>query len=357
MKVAILGAGNAGCAIAADLSLKGQEVTLIKTSNSIHDKYFKHLQENNGNIRLLENGAPKETKIEMVTKDIQKVSEAKVIIICVQTKYHENLIKRLHSHLKDGQIIMVNPGYLSTAYFLKHSFDKDIVVVETTSSFIDARLDEEHELGLVKVGFRNVRNMVGVYPISKLPETKRILAAFDYNFHYMSTVEIALHNPNMIVHTVGAIMSIPRIENTRGEYYMYSEVWTPSVWNILEKLDLEKMNVLETLKYEPISYVEACKFRNTLDDTRDAKEIFFWYANMPTRAKGPKKVDSRYISEDVAEGLVLLETLGTYLEVKTPVCTSLIEIASAAIGRDLRAEGRTIQRLGMNNIKMIIEHT
>lgn len=30
MKISVLGAGNAGCAVAADLTLKGHEVTLIK---------------------------------------------------------------------------------------------------------------------------------------------------------------------------------------------------------------------------------------------------------------------------------------------------------------------------------------
>ena len=30
MKIAILGAGNAGCAISADLTMHGHEVTLIK---------------------------------------------------------------------------------------------------------------------------------------------------------------------------------------------------------------------------------------------------------------------------------------------------------------------------------------
>ena len=149
-------------------------------------------------------------------------------------------------------------------------------------------------------------------------------------------------------------MSIPRIEKTDGDYCMYHEVFTPSVWRILEALDDEKMNVMEQLGCERLSYVEACKYRNSLDDERDAKEVFFWYASMPTRAKGPTTVDSRYISEDVPQGLVLLETLGEKLDIPTPICSSLIEIASAALGRDLRAEGRTPEHLGEAQIERIL---
>ena len=149
-------------------------------------------------------------------------------------------------------------------------------------------------------------------------------------------------------------MSIPRIEKTNGDYCMYHEVFTPSVWKILEKLDAEKMDVLEHLGYPRMPYVEAAKFRNSLDDNLDAKESFFRYASMPTRAKGPIVVDSRYISEDVPQGLVMLESIGKHLGVATPVCTALIEIATAALCRDMRAEGRTLETLGEENVRTIL---
>lgn len=353
MKIAILGAGNGGCAVAADLSLLEHEVTLIKTSNAMHNENFQYLVENKGEIRLFENGELKISNIYKVTTDLSELKKAEIIIVYIQTNYHEALIKRIIPYIQDGQIIIFNPGYLSTAYMLKHCKNNDITIIEAESSFIDCRIVEP---GLIKVGFRNVRNPLGIYPSKDIDIVKKKLNKMGFPFVYLSSVvEAALHNPNMIVHTVGAIMSIPRIEKTKGEYCMYHEVFTPSVWNILEKLDNEKMDVLEALGFERLPYVEACKFRNSIDDSRDAKEVFFWYAAMPTRAKGPITVDSRYISEDVPQGIVMLEALAKQLNIETPICTALIEMASAALKRNLRTEGRTLDRLGVENIERILD--
>ena len=76
---------------------------------------------------------------------------------------------------------------------------------------------------------------------------------------------------------------------------------------------------------------------------------------MPTRAKGPVSVDSRYITEDVPQGLVLLESLGKALHIPTPVASSLVEIASAALGRPLREHGRTLDALGHENVDRILD--
>lgn len=354
MKVAVLGAGNGGCAVAADMSMRGIDVTLIKTSNStMHSENFQYLIDNDGKISIWEQGETKSTQINKVSCDLNDIKGCEIVIIYIQTNYHEPLIQRISPILEDGQILVINPGYFSTAYVLKHCKEKKITVVEAQSSFIDCRIAEP---GLIRAGFRNVRNPLGIYPKKNREYAIEKLEKLGFPFTYLnSVVEAALHNPNLIVHTVGAIMSIPRIEKTNGDYCMYHEVFTPSVWNILEKLDSEKMDVLEALGYDRLPYVEACKFRNSLDDSRDAKEVFFWYAAMPTRAKGPIVVDSRYISEDVPQGLVMMEAIAKSLGISTPICTSLIEMASAALGRDMRVEGRKPENLGTDNIEKIIK--
>lgn len=353
MHISILGAGHAGTAVAADLSLQGHEVALIKTSNAMHNESFNYLLDSDGALCIVEKEKTQSAKITYVTRDLSCLSESGLIIIYIQSNYHEDLIKRIRPYLRDGQILLINPGYLSTAYVLKHCSGIDLTVVEAQSSFLDCRISKP---GTVKVSFRNVRNPLGIYPASHREKCETILSQLEYPFVYLSSViEAALHNPNLIVHTVGAIMSIPRVEKTAGEYYMYKEVFTPSVWRILEALDNEKMNVMEKLGCKRVSYVEACKYRNTLDGARDAKEVFFWYANMPDPLQGPLVVDSRFISEDVPQGLVLLETLGLEYKVDTPICTSLIEIASAALNRDLRLEGRTLEQLGKETLKQILK--
>lgn len=353
MNIAILGAGNSGCALAADYAARGHEVTLIKTSHSLHDDNFSHLCATGGQMRIHEFGTDTDCVIAHLSRDVADVRSKDIVLLCTQTGYHHDVLRRVVPFLTAGQILLMIPGYLSTAYALGLHPADGVIFAEAESNFIDGRICAPGEF---QVGFRNVRNPIGVYPHSALPAAKAVLDRLGTPFVYLRSVaEAALHNPNMIVHTVGAIMTIPRIEGTNGDYCMYHEAFTPSVWNLLEALDGEKMRVLERLGCEGVPYVEACKYRNSLDEQRDAKAVFFAYAAMPERAKGPLSVRSRYITEDVPQGLGLLESLGAALEVPTPVCSSLIEIASAALGCDLRAQGRTIERLGRDNIRAILD--
>jgi opine dehydrogenase len=353
LDITIVGAGNGGTALAADLSIKGHNVTLLKTSDKIHNEHFNTLLNNGGKVHFNDIDKAYVTKIKNVTTSFSDAfsGNPQLIILFIQTNYHEAIIKKIAPYLKDNQVILLEPGYLSTAFFLKHCSNVNLIIAEAESSPIDCRIIKPGE---VKVLYKNVRNPLGIYPADRQKEAMEVLNQLGYNFTLLdSVVEAALNNPNLIVHTVGAIMSIPRIEYSKGDYWMYREVFTPSVWNLVECLDSEKINVLNALGLEPTPYVEACKFRNSNDLAVDAKEIFFDYA-LNHSPPGPTVSNSRYITEDVPEGLVLLESLGQALNLKTPVCTALIDIASACLNIDFREKGRTLERLDRGTIQKLI---
>lgn len=353
MNITILGIGHAGTTVAADLITKGHNVTLLKTSNQLHNEHYNELISNGGIITIEENGRETHAKVDLITTNYKlALKNAHMVILFVQTNYQENIIKQMSPFLRDGQVILVEPGYLATAYFLKHCSEKKLAIIEAESSPIDCRIVSP---GKVSVLFRNVNNPVGIYPDSAKLDTLKLISQLKYNFTLVdSVVEAALHNPNLIVHTVGAIMSIPRIEYTKGEYWMYKEVFTPHVWNIVLSLDNEKMSVLEKLGLKRLPYVEACKIRNSNDEECDALAVFFDYAQNSS-PKGPDAPDSRYITEDVPEGLVLLESLGKILGINTPTCSSLIDLSNAALNTDFRKTGRSIDRIGIDVFNKILK--
>ncbi|HPJ03016.1 MAG TPA: NAD/NADP octopine/nopaline dehydrogenase family protein [Candidatus Limiplasma sp.] len=351
MKITIVGTGNGGTTVAADLSLKGHHVTLLKTSDQLHNENFNYLRKTR-QVEFEDTDRTRTAKLAQVTTDFaEAIPGAELIIVYIWTNFHKAIIDRMLPYIQDGQCFLLEPGYLSTCYFMQAT-DKDITVIEAESSPIDCRIDKP---GKVRALFRNVMNPFGVYPKAKREKAKQVLDALGYPYMLTdSVIEAALHNPNLIVHTIGAIFSIPRIEYTNGQYWMYKEVFTPHIWNIVRSLDTEKMDVLERLGSKRLPYVEACKLRNSEDQKGNAKAAFFHYAKHSS-PKGPHQPDSRYITEDVPEGLVMLESLGQTLDIPTPTCSGLINVASAAMEIDFRKNGRTVERLGYANIQKILQ--
>ena len=350
MKITIAGIGNAGTTVGADLVKKGHQVTLLKTSRGLHNDNYEFLIKNH-EIHVKDKECSYKVKVENVTDNMKEaIAGAELIIIYVQTNYHFDLIKRMKPYFEDGQTVLIEPGYLSTCYFMEY-VKKDLTIIEAESSPIDCRITKP---GHVQVLFKNVLNPYGVYPKKNQDKAEAILKELGYPFMITKNVaEAALHNPNLIVHTIGAIFSIPRIEYTGGDYWMYKEVFTPHVWNVVEALDNEKMNILEKLGCERLPYVEACKLRNSLNKNENALDVFRDYANNGS-PYGPNVPDSRYITEDVPEGLVMLESLGKVLNIETPTTTGLVNCASAALKINFRESGRTVEKLGIENIKSVL---
>lgn len=330
--ITIVGSGNAGCAHAAMFSLSGHQVTLFKTSKAGNNLNFQCLKRTKSIKVTTVDGDVQIAKLHNVTDDGEAAfSNCDICFVMVQTLFHKDVAKLLGQYIAHVKLLFVVPGYMGSLYFDKELGDRVDYIAEGESTAYDARIIED---GHVKILFKNVRNAIGVYkgcPEKVLGIMQELVDTYRYTRR--NIVDSALHNPNLIVHTVGSIVSAARIEYSHGEFWMYREAFTPSIWNVINMLDREKMQVLERLGGDSIPYVEACKFRNCEDLSVDALEVFKAYA-LTGGPKGPMTVKSRYILEDVPMGLGLLKTLGEKCGVETPMCNALITMGGALVGQD-----------------------
>ncbi|MCI2284349.1 NAD/NADP octopine/nopaline dehydrogenase family protein [Colwellia sp. MSW7] len=369
MRIAIIGAGNAGSACAFMAAEAGHKVRLLKTSNHItHDEHFDAMVANKG-IYCIDNtkngtftdSADDATKnfqsLELITRDPKLAIEgADVVMIFIQTTYHPELAKRIAKYFQDNQLVIIIPGYAGSIFYSKYCDNKPIFA-EGESTPNDARVVEP---GIVKVLFKNARNSLSFFPSVTTTRGMAIAAnlfpAYDIDRKDVrkNIFESALHNPNIIVHTVGLYVMYPMLEYCAKHHpdevpYMYRDALsTDMAWLMIKKLDAEKMAVLSALGCEPTPYLEACLFRNEEDLTQDPKDVFESYKI--SSPPGPYSFDNRYVTEDVPMGLVLLSSLGEKLGIKMPECNRLIDMCGGILTRDFFAEGRTLTSLGLGEL-------
>jgi opine dehydrogenase len=365
MIITVVGAGNAGSANAFVAAEAGHEVRVLETASGFgQDEHFEALVSNGGvwgidntasarYSRFSHDGTRSFHKLAMVTRDPQAaIDGADMVMIFIQTRYHGQLAERIAPYFSSDQTVILVPGYLQSILYRRHC-DQQPLFGEGESTACDARITEP---GCVKIIFKNARNAVSFMPAARKEEG--LERAREYLPSYTTTREnilaTALHNPNMIVHTVGMYALKPMMDYCARHHAdevpgMYEDaLGTDFAWAIVDLLDTEKMNVLEAFGCERIPYLEACRFRNEPDLTRDPREVFDAYRQVAP--PGPRSFDFRYITEDVPYGLVLLSALGDAAGVPTPTCDHLIQVVNSLLGRDFYAEGLTLEKLGLDTM-------
>lgn len=343
MKVTVVGCGNGGCAFAAVLAMKGHEVNILKIGHSIHNENFYALRERRS-IKLSGIEGNGEFPLCDVTTDPHEaLNNTEVVFVYYVTNFHQLVAEKISPFLNEEQIIILGPGYLGSLIFEKvlRSVGKTKLPLfaELETLPFSSRITKPGE---VNISSRNVRHPFASYPANRSGEiVDKLFPLIGTCFPRHHIIEVALHNPNLAIHTLGVLLNISRVENTRKDFAMYKDGFTPSMWNLVAKLDGEKMDVLQELNLSRIPYFDAFRFRTFEDVSIDALEGFMHYADeAPT---GPFTIDNRYITEDVPMGLGLLHSLGEILGVNTPICDGLINIASALIPyRNFWSEARTI---------------
>lgn len=342
-KVTVVGCGNAGLIHAAKLIERGYEVCLLKTSNTTNNSYFDTIVSEHGyHVNDVTSGKEFFARPSLITRDAKDAIEfADVIFVMTTTLQHESVAKLIAPYFKDGQIVVLCPGYMGSLIFKKYT-NKNLVYCEWETTAYNGRIMDSK---YVKITFYNPRNAVSVMPRCKGEDVLGILSKMFDNTKYLrkNILESALHNPNMIVHTIGMTFSASRIEHSNGEFWMYREAFTDSVVNVIKAFDEQKNKVLNAFGCESLDYFEAAKWRNEEDLSIDAMTVFKSFAESSN--KGPCFIKHRYILEDVPMGLGLFASLGEVAGIDTSIAEGIITLTSALVASDLKSQARTISAL------------
>ncbi len=339
--VAVIGAGNSGLAMAADLTLAGWNVHLYEMPR-FRESITPLLKE--GGIQITGVANTGFAKLAKITSDIREaVEEASCLMITMVALGHEEIAEILSSAVREDQSIFIYPGNAGSLVFAKAFRNKGIrmkaPIAETLTLPYGCR-----RTGPASV---NVSRLLGKVPLAAFPsscneEALRVFKKFyPKTFPMENVLEVAINNPNIILHPAPSMLNMGRIEFSKGEFGLYQEGFSPSVMKVMNGLDQEVMDLQKALGLPVYSYKKLFEMRYE----KPFEDQFGFMRKAGSR--GPFDSRTRYITEDVPVGMVLIASIGRRFGIPTPTFDATIQFCGLMNGVDYWKEGRTLERLGL----------
>jgi len=355
--VAVMGGGHAAFAHAADLGTRGFDVRLFEVPALAET--IAGAKEAGG---ILSQPDPTTGliagfgQVKLVTTDpAAALNGADVAFIVVPAFAHRSFAQLIAPHVRPEQILVLSPGNFGGAVmfarWLKEFGCQTLPHLAEAQSMIYAcRKDGPASVKIFgyKRGLR-----IAVFPATHTdPVIARLRQVFPTLEAAPNVLWTWLSNPNAIIHPPVTILNAGRIEQTHGDFLFYVQGITPAVRKVMDVLDAERIALGRALGL-------------TLISQHELGVIFYGHQGyvgeaFPDKARNPVyhaikaegELDSRYLTEDVPYGLVPWEELARLTGVEMPICTSLINIANSLLGRDFRATGQTLERVGLAGLSI-----
>ncbi len=357
-KIAVIGAGNGGLAVAGDVALRGHEVRVMDMNPSVIEPIAK-----TGAIEVT-GKIEGRGRVAMATTSLSDVARgADVIMVVVTANAHGQVAEALAPHVTDDQIVLLHPGGAGGALELTATFRRLGVVSHPIIAEVESFLFGSKTIGPARAQIGTVKQH-GRTAALPARDTQRVLEALrDVYPQFVgakSVLQTSLNHMNAMLHVAGMVMNSGWVESTRGDFEFYRDGLSPSVTRVLEGVDGERMAVSEALGAEAVSIRGWIKETYHVEAPSLFETIQTLHATVYKTSKAPASLSSRYLSEDVPTGLVPIAALGEAAGVKTPLMRALIELASCIHGEDHRATGRTLAKMGLegkdrNGIRRAVE--
>jgi opine dehydrogenase len=348
----VVGAGNGGKAMAAHLALMGFPVTLYnRTPENVAATKAR------GGIELesYEGGPHGFGRLALVTSDMgEALEKAGVVMVVVPSTAHADIARSVAPHLRDGQIVVLNPGRTGGVLEFGHILHRlgcgaDVTLAETETLVYASRSE-----GPAQARIFRIKEAV---PVAALPasRTSRVLEALSTAYpHFIDGVNVlhtGLNNMGAIFHPALTMLNAGRIESTRGEFQFYIDGVTQSVARVLETLDRERVTVAAALGIRARTALEWLKmaYDATGADLHEAIHNQSGYYGI----NAPRTLNHRYITEDIPMSLVPIAALGQRYGVSVRGVDAVIRLACIVHQTDYWRRGRTLDKLGIEQLSVV----
>lgn len=357
----ILGGGNTAFAVAANLTLRGFEITLCEipsfasTLDPIHETQSVQLD------GVAERG---KARIAQVMTDIpQALSQNQLVLLIVPAYAHKPFAQACAQHLQKGQVVVIMPGTLGSLEFAKILSDLGrpirsigLTLAESdTAPYVCRKITPEaaHIWGVVS------RLGIGVFPAK---ETGRVLELLSHIFTvdgknnsasavtlYPNVLTCGLSAMNPVVHPAGVIMNAGRIEYSRGDFYFYEEGVTSAVCELINAVDAERRAIGKALGFDLLPVNKA--FHAAGFGPKGDLWATINGSRMLTQLKAPGSIQTRWLIEDVPYGLASWASLADQLGVETPLMDALVKIGLVVTHLNEQETGRGVKELGIADMR------
>lgn len=335
-KVCICGAGDLGLSMAAHLSLNGISVSLWNRTEANIDEVIR-----TGTIHCsgIVNGVARNIK---ASSDLKEVIND-FVMVTTPSSAHKDIAKKIAPFVHKNMIVILNPGRTFGAIEFVEQLKKEGVtdlphIAETQTVVYTCRKINNNNVKIFAL--KNDVNIASLaksdlsFIISKIPQCLK-----GYFSPVNSVAVTSFSNVGMILHCAPVLLNVGWIESDKSDFKYYYDGISKSISVFLEKLDFERKSValangysIESLKdWLNRSYnINGETLYDCLNNNIAYKEI-----------DAPKNLNTRYLFEDIPNGLVPIEFLGRELNVPTPNITTIIDLANSILDYDFRTKGRS----------------
>lgn len=347
-RIAIIGAGNGGRALAAYHRLQGHDV-IIWNRRWVHLPQFVH----RGALQLEGQLSGEASGIQITDCLAEAVAQADLVMVVTTADAHRQIMTEAAPHLRPDAWVMLHPGRTGGALEVRAILDacrpgNCIGVCESQSLVFACRAQNDCTIRII-----GIKDFVptAALPAARTDEIVRRLASILPGIVAApSVLHTSFENIGAVLHPAITLFNIGLID--RGQEFRFYADASERVTEFVERLDEERLKLGWAYGLQLLSLFDWIKKAyphsrgNTLLERMISNPAY-------STILGPRTFDARHITEDIPTGLVPYVSFGEAAGIDLPIMRSLTCIAGVLAKRDFWATGRTLARLGLKGATRI----